>query len=140
MAVLESTSTVPWEYDDNNNSNDFYNTRKNYNQPANRRDDLIEATCITSIDSATGKGVNICATLRKGDQTTGHPSIKMPRSSEKQRDMKYLINRLEVLHMMKKTMSKIAYMRCIWKNYYPQYKLDINTRNRIKNDHMMSLL
>ena len=71
---------------------------KNDNQPANRREDLIEATSISSIDSATGKGVNICATLRKGDQTTGHPSNKIPRSSEKQRDMKYLISRLEVLH------------------------------------------
>ena len=71
---------------------------KNDNQPANRREDQIEATCITSIDSATGKGVYICAALREGEQTTGHPSIKMPRSSEKQRYMKYLINRLEVLH------------------------------------------
>ena len=33
------------------------------------------------------------------EQTTGHPSMKMPRSSEEQRDMKYLIDRLEVLQM-----------------------------------------
>ena len=71
---------------------------QNDNQPANRREDLIEATCITSIDSATGKGANICATVRKGEQANDNPSIKMPRSSEKQRYMKYLINRLEVLH------------------------------------------